>query len=202
MAMERYAAVEHREAEINNAVENEVNELLEKYQDELACLAQSKSAAFETVQSYCLSNKETLFGKRRSIGTLHAVAGFRLGTPRLKTAKSANWNKVLGELKEKLPAYVRTVEEPAKDLLLADRQKEHVAPLLVQMGIEVVQDELFYIETKKRHNYFKKVFMKTRRELKHEMLLTFIANARSAKQKNRKTPAKPKFLGTLLSFFL
>lgn len=148
-AMARYADTERREAEINKCIELEVNEVLEKYEDELICLSQGKSMAFEIVQSYCLQNKAALFDKRRSIGTLHGIAGFRLGTPRLKTTKGSSWNKVLAELKQKLPAYVRTVEEPAKDLLLADRNKEKVAPLLVELGIQVVQDELFYIESKK-----------------------------------------------------
>jgi phage host-nuclease inhibitor protein Gam len=116
---------------------------------DLICLSQAKNAAFEIVQTYCINNKEALFDKRRSIGTLHGVAGFRLGTPRLKTAKGGNWNKVLAELKLKLPDYVRTVDEPAKDLLLADRMKEHVAPVLVEIGVQVVQDELFYIEARK-----------------------------------------------------
>jgi hypothetical protein len=48
-----------------------------------------------------------------------------------------------------LPAYVRTTEEPAKDMLLADRNNALVAPLLISLGVEVVQDELFYIETNK-----------------------------------------------------
>ena len=130
-------------------IEADVNEVLEKYEDELLTLAQGKTIAFELVQSYCIANKEQLFSKRRSIGTMHGVAGFRLGTPRLKTVKVTNWNKLLAELKEKLPAYIRTIEEPAKDLLLADRNKENVAPVLVKMGIQAVQDELFYIETKK-----------------------------------------------------
>ena len=148
-AMEKYATAERREAEINKIIEAEVNELLEKYEDELLTLAQGKTMAFEIVQSYCLNNKEQLFSKRRSIGTLHGIAGFRLGTPRLKTVKRGNWDKVMARLKEKLPAYIRTVEEPAKDLLLADRHKEKVAPILVEIGLQVVQDELFYIETKK-----------------------------------------------------
>ncbi len=148
-AMQRYAAAEGRELEINKSIEEEVNELLLKYDDELACLAQGKNRAFETAQTYCVNNKAELFGKRRSIGTLHAIAGFRLGTPRLKTIKGNNWNTALEALKEKLPGYVRTIEEPAKDLLLADRHKESVAPLLISIGVEVVQDELFYIETKK-----------------------------------------------------
>ena len=113
------------------------------------CLAQTKTIAFETVQSYCLEHKDILFEKRRSIGTMHGIAGFRLGTPRLKTAKGSDWKKVLHVLKEQLPGYVRITEEPAKDLLLADRYKESVAPLLMQIGVQVVQDELFFIESKK-----------------------------------------------------
>jgi len=148
-AMGMYAHAEKREAEINKCIEGEVNELLEKYEAELSGLAQSKAMAFDVAQSYCLDNKEVLFGRRRSIGTLHGIAGFRLGTPRLKTLKGSNWNKVLEAIKEKLPGYVRITEEPAKDMLLADRQKENVAPLLMEIGVQVVQDELFYIEAKK-----------------------------------------------------
>ncbi len=148
-ALARYAGAEYREAEINKCIEEEVNELLEKYNDELKDLGQAKTIAFSIAQSYCLENKETLFSKRRSIGTLHGIAGFRLGTPRLKTAKGSDWKKVLQALKEQLPGYVRITEEPAKDLLLADRNKEAVAPLLMKIGVHVVQDELFYIESKK-----------------------------------------------------
>ena len=147
-ALEKYTLAERREAEINKTIEGEVNELVEKYENERLCLAQGKTAAFDTIQSYCLNNKEVLFGKRRSIGSPYGTAGFRLGTPRLKTIKGSDWNQVLDGLKEKLPAYVRTIQEPAKDLLLADRNKETVAPFLVQIGVSVVQDELFYIETK------------------------------------------------------
>jgi phage host-nuclease inhibitor protein Gam len=148
-AMEHYAAAEYREAEINKIIEADVNDVLQKYEDELMCVSQVKHTAFEIVQTYCILNKQRLFGKRRSIGTLHGTAGFRLGTPRLKTTKGCNWNKVLTELKQKLPDYVRKTEEPAKDMLLADRQKENVAPLLAEIGVQVIQDEMFYIEAKK-----------------------------------------------------
>ena len=95
------------------------------------------------------ANKKILFGKRRSIGTPHGIAGYRLGTPRLKIIKGTTWGMIIDMLKQKLPGYIRTVEEPAKDLLLADRNKENVAPVLMELGVQVVQDELFYIETKK-----------------------------------------------------
>ena len=40
----------------------------------------------------------------------------------------------------------------------------------------------------------------TRRQKKHEMLLTFMENAKT--QKRRPAPVKPRLLKTLLSFFL
>jgi len=49
-AMQKYAGAEQREAEINNIIEAEVNEILHSYEDELTCLAQVKNTAFEIVQ--------------------------------------------------------------------------------------------------------------------------------------------------------
>jgi phage host-nuclease inhibitor protein Gam len=148
-AMEAYARIEQREAELNRQINGEMNELLEQYTGELTGLANRKGKAFEIAQSYCLEHKKVLFDKRRSIGTLHGIAGFRLGNPQLKTAKGSNWKQVLAVIKEKLPEYVRITEEPAKDMLLADRHKERVAPLLIEIGVQVVQDELFFIESRK-----------------------------------------------------
>ena len=148
-AMQRYYAAGLRGLEINKAIECEVNGILEKYEPEIQSNDHSKAAAFKLVQNYCTANKRELFSKRRSIGTPWGIAGFRLGTPRLKALKGTDWNTIVRKLKEKLPAYVRLSEEPAKDMLLADRNKETVAPLLVQLGIQVVQDEQFYIEMKK-----------------------------------------------------
>jgi len=40
----------------------------------------------------------------------------------------------------------------------------------------------------------------TRRQQKHDMLLTFMANVKTPKQKRRPAPIKPRILKTLLSF--
>jgi len=148
-AMRRYACAEQRELEINKALEEEVGELLKRYEEELTNMASLKQKAFDKVQAYCVNNKQRLFARTRYIGTAEGKAGFRLGTPRLKPDKGRTWEVVLAGLKMKLPEYIRTVEEPAKDLLLADRNTDHVAKALVELGVQVVQDELFYIVTKK-----------------------------------------------------
>ena len=45
--------------------------------------------------------------------------------------------------------HVRQTEEIAKDKLLADRDTEEMAPQMAKCGIQVAQDETFYVEPKK-----------------------------------------------------
>lgn len=147
-AMARYAQAGLRGLEINKAIEAEITEIKERYEHQLQCVAHSRNTAFETVRTYCTTNKKSLFGKRRSMGTPFGIVGFRLGSPRLQTPKGNSWAHIMEQLKELLPGYIRTVEEPAKDLLLADRNKEPVARVLMQLGIEIVQEDQFYINDK------------------------------------------------------
>lgn len=148
-AMQRYADAGLRGLEINKAIEAEVQEIMDRYNEELSLVNTAKANAFEQMRLFCLANKQKLFARRRSYGTPYGIAGFRLGTPRLKTLAGTNWDTVINSLKEKLPGYVRTTHEPAKDLLLAHRDNEAVAPYLEELGIQVVQDDIFYVTTKK-----------------------------------------------------
>ncbi len=68
---------------------------------------------------------------------------------KLKNLKGFTWASVTNLVKEFLPDYIRTTEELAKDKLLADREVPEVAKLFPKIGIQVVQDESFYVEPKK-----------------------------------------------------
>ena len=97
----------------------------------------------------------------------HGTIGFRTGTPKLKTLKGFTWASALQLAKKFLPVtYIRMSEDIAKDRLLADRDlKETVVydtptgdPREVTMreamaicGIQVTQDETFYVEPKKEN---------------------------------------------------
>jgi len=148
-AFSAYAAAVAQEDKILNLLDTEMKRIREKYSNELGYLETRKKNTLELVQAYCREQKPVLFSKRRSIGTRHGIVGFRLGTPKLKTLRGITWEAVLDKLKEKAPGYIRTTEEPAKDQLLADRNKDKIAPLLPEIGLQVVQEELFYIELKK-----------------------------------------------------
>lgn len=144
-----YAAADAKQQQITAKMDAEFTRIREKFQDELADLEQEKGKAFDVMQAYATENREALFAKKKSIETVHGVFGFRTGTPALKTLKGFTWPAVTNMLKEFLPDYVRTIEEAAKDKLLADRERVEIAGLFDKCGIVVKQDETFYVEPKK-----------------------------------------------------
>lgn len=147
-AFAKFAEADARQQQITSKMDVEITRIREKYADRLTELQEQKDEAFDTLQSYAEGNRDE-FGKRKSMEFAHGVLGFRTGTPKLKTLKGFTWASVLNLLKVHLPSYVRTIEEPAKDRLLADREEPETMQKMKDVGIYVDQDETFYVEPKK-----------------------------------------------------
>jgi phage host-nuclease inhibitor protein Gam len=148
-AFSEYAVADARLQKINATIDVKMTQIREQYADEMAKLSNTKDKAFDVMQAYALENKDNLFAKKKSLDSVHGTIGFQKGKPKLKTLKGFTWGAVTNLLKEFLPSYIRTTEEPAKDKLLADRDAEEVVALFPKVGICVVQDETFYVEPKK-----------------------------------------------------
>lgn len=148
-AFAEYARADAKMQRITSSMDIEMTKIRSKYQEELQKLQEMKDKSFEIMQAYAVENRDELFSKRKSLETTHGTIGFRTGNPKLKTLKGFTWSAVTNLLTEFLPDYVRTVIEPAKDKLLADREVADVAANFGKVGIMVVQDENFYVEPKK-----------------------------------------------------
>ena len=144
-----YAAADAKVCGITAKMDMEMTRIREKYADQLAELNEEKEKNFEIIQTYATENKDELFQKRKSVESPHGVFGFRTGTPKLKNLKGFTWEAVTKLCEEFLPSYIRVTNELAKDKLLADRDKEEGAELFPKIGVQVVQDESFYLEPKK-----------------------------------------------------
>lgn len=165
-----YAKAAAQSAKITADIELQCAKIREKYALRLAELDDEKKLAFDTLQSFATENQAELFTKKKSLEMAHGVIGFRTGTPKLKTLKGFTWASALQLAKKFLPfTYIRQTEEIAKDKLLADRDLKEVAvydtppcdPRVVTMleamaacGIQVVQEEAFYVEPKKEEGGF------------------------------------------------
>jgi len=148
-AFAEYAAADAKLAKINAIMDEQITRIREKYSDDIMKLQDLKDKTFEVIQAFAQENREDLFTKKKSLDVAHGTFGFRIGTPKLKTLRGFTWSSALNLIKAFLPDYVRVSEEPAKDKLLADRDLPIVAGNLEKCGIEVVQDETFFIELKK-----------------------------------------------------
>lgn len=164
-AFATYAKNDAQIQKINADIELQCAKIREKYQDRLSALTTGRDAAFDTLQSYATENQAELFTKKKSLDMAHGTIGFRTGTPKLKTLKGFTWASALQLAKKFLPVgYIRQTEEIAKDKLLADRELDEVAiydtptgeerigtmkEAMASCGIQVVQDETFYVEPKK-----------------------------------------------------
>lgn len=146
-SMALYAVSDAKAAKLNATLDGEIAKLREKYASDLKKAEETKSAAWEVIETYCKENQAELFSKKKSMETAHGVVGFRTGTHKLVTLRGYTWNAVLALVKEIAPAYVRTKEELNKELLLAQREEQ--AELLPRLGVKVEQDEAFFIELKK-----------------------------------------------------
>lgn len=162
-AFGQYAKADAGIEKINAEIDLACAKVRDLYQEKLGELSAERDRAFDVLQSYAMENQGELFVKKKSLEMAHGTIGFRTGTPKLKTLKGFTWASALQLARKFLPmTYIRKTEEIAKDKLLADRDMEEVAVYdtgdmrMVSMkeamsvcGIQVVQDETFYVEPKK-----------------------------------------------------
>ena len=162
-AFARYAKADASIQKIQAEIELQCAKVREKWADKLTSLGAERDGAFDVLQSFALENQVELFSKKKSLDMAHGTIGFRTGTPKLKTLKGFTWASALQLVKRYLPTYVRQTEELAKDKLLADRDVDVVvcsgtdvtAPMreaMADCGIQVVQEETFYVEPKKEES--------------------------------------------------
>ena len=148
-AFATYAKADAQIQKINAEIELQCAKIREKQADKLTALDTEREQAFDVLQAFAVENKAELFAKKKSLDMAHGTIGFRTGTPKLKTLKGFTWASVLQKVREFLPGYVRTSEEVAKDKLLADRDEDGMFDKMSKCGIQVAQDETFYVEPKK-----------------------------------------------------
>lgn len=148
-AFGKFALADAKLQGINAKMDAEITKIRERNADALSELQGQKEEAFDVIQTFAVENRDELFTKKKSMETVHGILGFRTGTPKLKTRKGFTWAAVLEMLRQFGSDYVRTIEEPAKDKLLADRDLEEMPDLMQKAGIFVDQDETFYVEPKK-----------------------------------------------------
>lgn len=146
--LEEYAGVSDLLTVTEAELESKLDDLRAKYNEEIAKLKSDQNLLLKELKKWAVRNKKTLFQVKKSKETLFGKLGFRTGTHKLKLQKGMKWDDVLAKVKEFAPNYLRTKESVAKDKLLSDREGEGMDSVFASIGVEVTQDEAFFIELK------------------------------------------------------
>lgn len=147
-AMRDYATADAAQRALTAEMDGKLSEIREEYSARLQVLETEKEEAFNKCQVFATENRDEHFSKRKSMETTHGTLGFRIGNPQLKPAKGMTWAGILELLKIKGKNYIRTVEDIAKDKLLAERDTEDCQLVMEACHITVIQKETFYVEPK------------------------------------------------------
>lgn len=126
------------------AKDKQIAQIDERFKSSLAPIGDELDELTEQLKDWSLRHPEH-YGARKSLVLTHGIMGFRTGTPKAKTTRGIVWKTVLELVKKFLPDYVRTSEEVDKERLIADRELLG-ADKLKKVGVEIVQDESFFIE--------------------------------------------------------
>ena len=137
--------------ELTNEMESRIQAIRSKYTDRLEALSNKGKEMREAIIAYARANRDSLFPlNRKSIRLSDGTVGYRAGRASLKLLDGYTWDDVLSGLQEERGGkeYIRIKQEVDRARLLSRHDDPKVAKLLQRVGLKVVADEVFYIETK------------------------------------------------------
>lgn len=144
------ATLQHQQNAAKVALDQEVTAIRTRYEGRLDRLEQQIQQKFAVAEAWALSNPDE-FGVKKSIDFVHATVGFRLGTPRVvKVGRFKDFAQVVQAM-IKIPWAKKYVKQPEpqvnREALIADRRALDAQELRA-VGIQIKQDERFYIDPK------------------------------------------------------
>lgn len=149
VAVKNYAEANSQLTVVKGEMEQEIQAVKDRYQEQITLLNAEKDKCFATVERFATDSKEQLFSTKRSKEWLHGVFGFRTGTPKVKAEKGFTLASAL-ELAEAFDyaGFIREKRELNKQSIIAAWDDEEQRKKVAKMKLQVVQDETFFLEAK------------------------------------------------------
>lgn len=138
-----YARLSIRRAKLGAVMAAKIDEIRANYDAIFADIDDALGEAFADLEAWAALHPDEFAG-RKSLELLHGIIGLRTNPPSLKTLKGVRWQDVM-TLLARHPAYIRTILEPDKEAILADRDGLGEAGLAA-LGLRVDQAEKFYVQ--------------------------------------------------------
>jgi phage host-nuclease inhibitor protein Gam len=145
--MKDYSELETKREALQKAFEEEMKQVKEKYKQKLDEVQEQMEEQVDQLQHYAESHYSQ-FKKHRSISSPYGAIGFRINPPKVQQMEGFDPEETLERLTEIKPEFVLVKKRLNKGEILKHRDEKQTLELLHRCGLDVVQDETFFIEAK------------------------------------------------------
>jgi phage host-nuclease inhibitor protein Gam len=149
-ASESFAQTFNKLSKVQVKMNEEINRVRSKYQDEITELQEALEEPQEILEVFA-KEQQTNWGKKKSMELLHTVIGFRTGTPKVCKSKKVTWEGVLDLVKKNktlAKLFLRQTEELNKEAILSTKDESILGQLKEEAFVFIDQEEKFYVDAK------------------------------------------------------
>jgi phage host-nuclease inhibitor protein Gam len=146
--MKSYKDAESELKKIQAEKELKIAKIREQYTDREMQYDTVLSICTDKLEAYAVANRESEFSKKKSMELSHGSIGFRVGQWKVSQRLGFKVAQSLALLRDKAYRFVRQKEEIDKEAIINEREREEVMAIVRECGLELTQEETFYIKTK------------------------------------------------------
>jgi len=126
----------------------DINAIRAKHEGPVAAAKAELKVKLDHLETWADANPE-VFGNKRSLEMMHGTIGWRKGNPSVKQLRGHTVAETIKTLAEKAKQFIRTVLEIDREAILAAHSTDMFKDdTLKTYGLQVTQDETFYIDPK------------------------------------------------------
>ena len=145
--MEGYAQLEVEKEVLQQNYEEELNKLKARFEPQIAALNEHMEDQADQLQYYAETHYQQ-FKKHRSMSTAFGNLGFRLCPPKVKILEGYDLKEIVENVDQNKPELIVVKKSLNKEQILKHREEPEFIEMLHRLGLDVVQDESFFIEPK------------------------------------------------------
>jgi len=143
-----YAEASIKKDKLNAQLNEKLYALRQQFEPQITELEEVLAEPVELLETFAIEQRKNWDGK--SIELANCVIGFRTNPPSVAKPKKVTWDYLVGMMKDSklLKPFVRVKEDVDKAAILKLNDPK-VLSAMQKIGIEIEQEENFFVDTKK-----------------------------------------------------
>ena len=148
--MKRYASSERALIALQKEMDEKLEHLRASYRNKMASYMQLQAMACSSLTDAAYRYYDLWFSKEKKMELSHGCFGFYKEAPRLIKQRGKTWEQIIQTCEQQAPTFLSPKKELSHEKILAQRHIPAVQSLISLVGLQVVEDEFFFIRSKEK----------------------------------------------------